>query len=193
MSVFRVNLNNDVQGQLDINPATGQEFATSIQRTIYVMGPNRINRLLKDGETFTDCNYWKRFAYPQVPLSEAFIEVVTDDGSIYSDIASENSYPKVYDITAAAGSTYSANQADINGDTGGYAVFAQITNNGASGSVKIRLNGIVDGAFDLAAGDTQVFNAGDLSISLIEVDNSISGNPESDVQIILSVRASCDS
>jgi hypothetical protein len=189
MSVFKVKLNNDVQGQLDINPKTGQEFATSIQRTIYVTGPNKINRELKDGEQFTDCNYWKRFAYPQLPLSEAFIEVISDDGSIYSDIASENSYPKVYDITAAVGSAFADNQADIEADTGGYAIFAQITNNGASGSVKIRLNGTA--TFDLASGDTQVFNAGDLSIGLIEIDNTASGNPESDVQIILSVRSSC--
>ena len=193
MSVFQVNLNNVEQGLLDTHPTTGVQNATSSQRNVYVMGPNHINRLLSDGEQFTDCNYWKRFAYPQVSLAEAIVDVITDDGSVYSDIESENTYPKVYDITAAAASVYTDNQADILGDTSGHAVFAQITNNGPSGSLKVRLNGIADGIFDLAFGDTQVFNSGDLSISMIEIDNSTSGNPESDVQIIVSVRSICNS
>jgi hypothetical protein len=62
MSVFRVNLNNSVQGTLDLNPATTAEFVTSVQRTVYVTGPNKIYRKLADGDTFTDCNYWKKFA-----------------------------------------------------------------------------------------------------------------------------------
>jgi len=203
MSVFKVALNNTDQGLLDLDPSTasantvtggglGNQMQPSIQRGVYIMGPNLVNRLLIDGETFSDCNYWKRFAYPQVPLNEAFIEVVTDDGSIYSDVPSENTFPLVYDITAVGGSTFSDNQADIYGDTGGYATFAQITNNG-SGAIKVRLNGLTDAAFDLAAGDTQVFNSGDLSISLIEIDNSASGAADADVQIICSVRSICNS
>jgi hypothetical protein len=37
----------------------GQAHGSSYQRTIYVMGPNKVNRKLKDGDTFTDSNYWK--------------------------------------------------------------------------------------------------------------------------------------
>ena len=59
MSVFRVRLTNNRQGLLDVYDN---------QRTAYIMGPNRINRVLKDGEVFTDCNYWKRFAHPPLPL-----------------------------------------------------------------------------------------------------------------------------
>jgi hypothetical protein len=193
MSVFQVNLNNVEQGLLDKHPTTGVQNAISSQRNVYVMGPNHINRLLSDGEQFTDCNYWKRFAYPQVSLAEAIVNVITDDGSVYSDVESENTYPKVYDITATAGTTYAANQADILGDTSGHAVFAQITNTTASGSLKVKLNGIADGIFDLGFGETQVFNSGDLSISMIEIDNSTSGNPTSTVQIIVSVRSICNS
>ncbi|MBM3206896.1 MAG: hypothetical protein FJZ43_04730, partial [Candidatus Staskawiczbacteria bacterium] len=75
MSEFKVKLNNTNQGLMDLK-ADGSQFAESIQRTIYVAGPSKKYRKLFDGDTFTDCNYWKRFAYPQVPLSEAFIEVV---------------------------------------------------------------------------------------------------------------------
>lgn len=185
MSVFKVKLNNFEQGLLDVDKDLVPR-STSLQRTVFVMGPRRINRELKDGDTFTDCNYWKQFAYPQVPLSQAFIEVVSDDGSVWSDIASENTYPKVYDITAVNGTTYEDNVADIASDTGGYATFAQITNKSGSVDVKIRLNGTA--ILDLPASSTQVFNAGDLSISLIEIDNT-SGGSDVDVQILVSVRS----
>lgn len=61
MSVFQVQLNNAQQGLLDIDPATGAQENPSIQRTMFVEGPNRTLRELVDGATFTDCNYWKRF------------------------------------------------------------------------------------------------------------------------------------
>lgn len=57
MSVFRVKLNNNAQGLLDT--VSGSQQSTSIQRTVYVMGPKKINRKLKDGDTCTDSNYWK--------------------------------------------------------------------------------------------------------------------------------------
>jgi hypothetical protein len=40
MSVFKVAINNDKQGLLDTNPATAAQIDPSIQRTIYVAGPN---------------------------------------------------------------------------------------------------------------------------------------------------------
>jgi len=205
MSVFKVALNNRKQGLLDKDPSTasagavtgqglGDQKNPSIQRGVWVMGPNLINRLLIDGETFTDCNYWKRFAYPQVPLAEAIVEVVTDDGSIYSDVASENVYPKVYDESIVAGTTYADNQVDIATDTGGYAVFAQITNKHASQDISMRLNGLTTAVMDLPADSTQVFNSGDLSLSLIEFDNSTSGAAGPvEVQVVLSIRSVCNS
>jgi hypothetical protein len=205
MSVFRVALNNRQQGLLDRDPSTasagavtgqglGTQISPSKQRGVYVMGPNRINRLLLDGETFTDCNYWKRFAYPQVSLEVAIVEVVTDDGSIYSDIASENVYPMVYDESVVAGTTYADNQVDIATDTGGYAVFAQITNKHAAQDISMRLNGLTTAVMDLPADSTQVFNSGDLSLSLIEFDNSASGAAGPvEVQVVLSVRSICNS
>lgn len=211
MSVFRVALNNTQQGLLDLDPSTasagavtgqglGDQMNPSIQRGVYVMGPNRINRLLIDGDTFTDCNYWKRFAYPQVPLDEAIVEVLTDDGSIYSDVPEENTYPLSYDRSIAVNDTYGDNEIDIAFDTGGYAVFTQITNQEAAGSgldVKVGLNGSIgspSAIFDLDAGDTQIFNAGDLSVSLIQFDNSESGatGPVA-VQVLVSVRSVCTS
>lgn len=201
MSVFRVQLNNNDQGLLDRNPSTasaddlGDQFATSLQRSVYVMGPGKINRLLADGETFTDCNYWKRFAYPQVSLSEAFIYVVTDDGSVYSDIAAENTYPRSWSLTCLAGTTYTdtANIADILGDTSGYAVFCQITNSSASDDVTIKLNGDSDATFTLEKATSQVFNAGDLNISHVAVDNSVSGTGTVVVEVLVSVRSVCNS
>lgn len=194
MSVFRVNLSNTEQGQLDIDPTTGLPFTTSIQRQVYVLGPNRINRLLKDGDTFTDCNYWKRFAYPQVPLSEAFIEVVTDDGSVNSDVDAENTFPSVETLTVLAGTTFTdvGNSIDYLTDFGSFANFVQIDNQTAQ-DIRVRLNGLAGSAFDLGGNETQVFNSGDLQITKIEFDNTASGAVDADVQVIAAVRSVCTS
>jgi hypothetical protein len=199
MSVFRVKLNNTEQGLLDkrfdsgVEGSHGSQFATSIQRTIYVTGPGKTYRKLFDGETFADCNYWKRFAYPQVPLSQAFIEVVTDDGSAYHDGESDMmTFPKVYNMLVLQGTDYDDNVIDILGDTGGYAVFVQIANQGST-AVRVRINGVADAVIDVAAGETQVFNSGDLSVSKLEFVNNVSGGTAADVQVLLSVKSSCNS
>lgn len=176
MSVFKVKLTNNRQGLLDVYDN---------QRSAYIMGPNRITRVLKDGETFTDCNYWKRFATPALSPEEAFIEVLEDDGTVWSDYIPQNSYPKVYDIVAGPGSSFADNRADIAGDSGSFALFAQITNKG-SDPVRVRLNGMETAIIDLDAGSTQVFNAGELSIALVEVANP-AGDPVH-VQMVVSIR-----
>jgi hypothetical protein len=122
LHLFKVKLNQGPQGTLDINPATGLEFTTSVQRTMYVAGPNGKIREIADGTTFTDCNYWKRFAVPAVSSDDAFIEVLTDDGSIYSDIPSENNYPVVTSVTVHADEVFADNVIDIAGATGSYIV-----------------------------------------------------------------------
>lgn len=200
MSVFRVKLNSDVQGLLDKHPTTGDQMTTSYQRQVYVMGPNKVNRLLSDGEQFTDCNYWKKFAPYSTsnPMGcdtvNAFIEIVTDDGSVYSDIPGENTYPRVYTLVVEAGSAFTTNVADILGDTGGYAVFAQLTNSHTTQAVSVRLNGSTDAVFTLSAAEVQIFNAGDLAISKIEIANNESGaDGPVTVEILLSVKSICNS
>ena len=174
MSVFQVKLNQGPQGKLDINPATGVAYTTSYQRTMYVAGPNGKIREIADGTTFTDCNYWKQFAVPAVSADDAFIEVVTDDGSVYSDIASENTYPVVANITMISGNTLvsSGSVIDIAGTTGNFASFMQLTNAGyltSGNNVSVQLNGSSDAIFILEAGSTQVFNGGDVSINRVAI------------------------
>ena len=174
MSVFKVKLNQGVQGDLDVNPATGAEFTTSVQRTMYVAGPNGKIREIVDGTTFTDCNYWKQFAVPAVSVNDAFIEVLTDDGSIYSSVASENTYPVVANVTLNSGKTLTSSGSvlDIAGSTGNFASFMQLTNAGAVASGNnaiVQLNGSSGTIFVLEAGSTQVFNGGDVSISRVAV------------------------
>ena len=191
MSVFQVSLNNINQGQLDLNPSVlvipNTEMSPSIQRTIYVQGPRRIYRKLKDGDTFTDCNYWKRFAFPQISQDQAFITVVSDDGSVYSDIPEENNFPRVYTLNVDDGTTYEDNIVDILLDNGGPAQFVQIQNMAAGGSVKVRINGTANAVFDLDTNNIQQFNYGDISISKLEFHNESGEN--SIIQTIISVRS----
>lgn len=211
MSVFRVKLNNTQQGTLDVNPATNLEFSPSIQRTMYVAGPKKIYRKLVDGATFTDSNYWKRFAYPQVALVDAFIEVVTDDGSVYSDVASENVYPLSSSYFATAtnapggvdtpivnvklGTAFSQtadntslNVADILGTFGGPASFLEITNFGTASTqdIQVRLNGSVDAVISLPFGVTKIYDSGDLSITKLEFKG---GSVNTTIQFNMAVRS----
>jgi hypothetical protein len=185
MSVFVVNLQNVQQGLLDINPTTGQPFAVSQQRQCFVMGPLHINRLLKDGATFTDCNYWKQFAYPQASYERAFIEVLVDDGSVYSSVPVENTF--------AVGNTYTlatvfntTNTIDFVGTYGAPARFLQVTNMDPSIAITGQLNASSNITFTLAANETQVFNANDLAITMLQL-KSASGTPRANV--IASVRS----
>lgn len=196
MSVFRVKLQNTAQGRLDIDPTTGLPFTVSKQRTIQVTGPKKIMRKLYDGETFTDCNYWKQFAYPQTSLEMAFIEVVTDDGSVYSDVEGENTYPVVWlpgdEGTIANGDDYEDTNMslDIVDTYGAPATFVQLQNTDSSNGVKVRLNGSTSAVFTLGANSTQVFNPGDLVITKIEFDNSFSGAAEvATVEVLLSIKS----
>lgn len=190
MSVFLVQLNNVKQGLLDTNPATGAQEVPSIQRTMYVEGPNRTFRELVDGSTFTDCNYWKRFAFPQVSLEQAIVSVVSDDGSIWSNNPDENTFPSVSALTVADSSSYAANLVDILANTGSYAVFAQMKNT-SSGDVSVKLNGLSSAIFTLEGNSTQIFNHGDLTITSIAFANSSGGAVN--VEIILSVKSVANS
>lgn len=185
MSVFRVKLNNLAAGNMDENEI-------SYQRTIFVEGPNHTFRSLKHGDVFTDCNYWKRFAYPQMPLIDAFIEIVEDDGSIYADHTSdENTYPRVFDVTVLSGSGYEDNLVDFTEDhPNAYAIFVQINNKG-NANLKVRINGSENAIFDLASNETQVFNHKDIIVTKLEFMNEDEENGS--VQIISSIKSYCAS
>lgn len=180
MSKFRVKLNNGKQGLLDINPSE-----VSIQRSMYVAGPNRIYRRLKDGEEFVDSNYWKRFAYPQASLEEAFIEVIEDDGSVYSDYVQNNNAPRVYSLDLLANSDFESNKLDIESEENGFATFVQITNNGTE-SVKVRMNSDNNAVFILRASETQIFSQGELNLNKLEFKNE--SIETISVQIITSIK-----
>jgi len=189
MSVFRVKLNNAGQGQLDIDPTTGIAFTTSEQRKVYVMGPKKINRLLSDGDTFTDSNYWKRFAYPQVPLDQAFIQTITDDGSVYSDVESENTFGVAGSYTLAT-SYNDTNVLDFVTTHGGPATFVQIRNMDPSIVITAELNGDTNLTLSIPVSTAQVFNAGDLAITKVRL-KSASGTPNA--QIIAAVKSAVNS
>jgi hypothetical protein len=197
MSVFQVKLQNVKQGLLDIDPSTdssttygmvGSAFTTSKQRQIFVAGPNRTYRLLRDGMTFTDCNYWKRFAYPQVSYEAAFINVVSDDGSIFSDIPEENVYVKGATVTLST--SFSDTVIDFVTTYGAPAKFLSVQN--LDGSIKIvgELNGDTNVTFTVLAGDTMMFNQGDMVITMLRLKGA-SGTPSA--SWVASIQSTCNS
>lgn len=184
MSVFKVKLTNVAQGLLDTN---GQSSGTSVQRGVWVMGPNKVNRLLLDGATFTDSNYWKRYAYPQVPYDQAIVTVVTDDGSVWVDNPpNARTFPVVSTFSVANGTTtYTTdNTIDYLGTYGSYASYVQIST--TTSSATCRINGSVEISISTSA--NQIFNPGDLDISKLEFKNA-SGGGTAAVVVLASVRS----
>lgn len=192
MSVFKVRLQHITQGLLDFDPATntsetygqvgepfGADFpnseAVSRQRQIFAAGPNKTYRLLIDGATFTDCNYWKRFTFPTVAKEFAFIETITDDGSIYSDVVIENTF--------AAGSTetgldanYATTAIDLVVTHGGAARFLQLQNIDATNDATMEVNGDTNINLVIIAGGSQAFQRGDMVVSAFRL-KAASGSP----------------
>jgi hypothetical protein len=162
MSVFQVKLNNGTQGLLDNDPN-----GTSIQRSIYVPGPNRSSHELKDGEVFSGSNYWKRFVYPNTSAELSFLILLEDDGSTWYDKADFNNIPKVYKLTIEEGTSFADNVMDIQKDTESFADFVQISNQ-SDDPLKIRLNGLDSAIFDLGGKEVQSFDSGELNIQKIE-------------------------
>lgn len=190
MSLFRVALNNTKQGTLDRNAYTNSQMSPSKQRQVYLTGPNNIKRELKDGDTFTDCNYYKRFCYPQCSLEDAILEIVTDDGSIWVDGAdNQNVYPRVETLSIEADTGYAdeGNSIDL---SDAHAVFVQLTNSHETQDVNVRLNGLTDAVFTLEHNSVQAFNYGDLAVTKIEVANDSSGalGPVN-IEILMSLRS----
>jgi len=202
MSVFKVKLQNIKQGRLDLDPSThplaagtaatygslGSQEDISLQRQIFVAGPNSTYRLLKDGETFTDCNYWKRFAYPSVTREVSFIETVTDDGSIYSDIPEENTFAA--GATETLTTAYTGTVIDFVTTYGGAARFLQVQNTDATAVVNGELNGDTNVTFQLAGEETQIFNQGDLAITLLRLKSDTSSSTASWIASVRSVPTS---
>jgi hypothetical protein len=202
MSVFKVKLQNIKQGLLDLDPSThplaagsgsapvtygqlGDPKEVSRQRQIFVAGPNRTYRLLRDGETFTDNNYWKRFAYPQVAHEFSFIEVVTDDGSVYSDIPEENTFAT--GDTETLTTDFADTVVDFVTTYGGAARFLQVQNLDATAVINGELNGDTNVTFQLGGGETQIFNQGDLAITLLRLKSDTSSSTASWIASVRSV------
>jgi hypothetical protein len=150
---------------------------------MFVSGPNGEYLEFSDGQIFTDCNYWKRYAYPQVPLTQAFITVLSDDGSIWSNNPAENNYPVVYSQTLAAAGTYSIDFTN----NGGFASFCQISNTGG-GDLSVELNGLPSATIALSGGQTQIFNYGDLSLTALNL-SSVAGTT---FTVVAGVQVTCN-
>ena len=192
MSVFRVKLNNNIQGRLDINSTDtddyGDQIMVSKQRQIYVTGPNRKYRLLSDGDVFTDCNYWKKFTTEAMGEEFAFIELLSDDGSIYSDVPEENTFSVGETLTLST--DFQDASIDFIDNHGSPARFLMVQNLDEEIAVTGELNGDSNITFVVGAGETMMFNQGDMVITRLRL-KAASGSP--DVSYIASVKSNCNS
>ena len=188
MSLFKVQLNNSVQGKLDINPQTGLQFDPSIQRTAYITSCSGKIMEMADGTQFYGSNYYKQFvAEPTGTATEetSFLEILEDDGSVYV-VGETANIPIVSSVTTVTTSYVTA--VDYLTNYNGVANFVQITNNGAS-AVNVKLNGSTAAVFSLDSSSTQVFNNGDIQVSTIALSAATAA--AASVQIIAGVHIPC--
>jgi hypothetical protein len=188
MSLFQVQLNNNVQGKLDLNPATGLQFETSVQRTAYITSCSGKIMELADGAEFYGSNYYKQFVASPVGTANedtSFLSVVEDDGSVYVE-GETASIPLVTAVTTVTTSFVTA--VDYITNFNGVANFLQITNNAVT-AVNVQLNGSTAAVFSLDGSATQVFNSGDLHISSVAFSAATAASAS--IQIIAGVKVSC--
>lgn len=216
MSVFRVKLTQGLQGNMEVAAGYADLVANSAganfseQRTLYVMGPKKMNRLLADGATFTDCNYWKRFvsvanggdaASPEA----AFLEIVTDDGSIWSDDTQETTTIAQITYTtqaAYANSTWTCpigvatsgtGAYDILANLGGYASFIIMTNGAQATKLNLNSAGTVAAptagtVLDIASSGTITLSADDILVGRLALQGT-----STTVYLVIGVKAQANS
>lgn len=213
MSTFQVRLNEGAgsnpqsgqnrgganrlsQGALDtaIALSSTHGYFPSLQRQMYAMGPNKTSRKLHDGDTFVDVNYWKRFTFPTLPFDQAFVFVLSDDGSVWNDFG-PNSFAVGYNLMIAdntqgensLGAGFSANNfVDVLGGNGNAASFAMIQVGSGPTNVLVYFNGLST-FISLAASTTTIFDNGDLPITSIAIDNRQAGHAPVNINILLSI------
>ena len=195
MSTFTVKLNQaGVQGQLDTYPVAGvmTQPTTSLQRTVYIMGPDKHNYLLKDGDSFTGNNYWLRYVSTnqtggQARPEDAILYCTSNDGSTYSDDGDNITTVVLSETIEAVGGAGTWETVDIVGSYGGYAKFVQIVSDKAT--VIYRINGNTTASFTLAANTPVVYEPGELNWSSISFNNYAGVNTGNDatVKLVLGV------
>lgn len=159
--------------------------ATSIQMTMYAPGARLTNRVLRDGEVFQDCNYWKQFTATNLGIADAFIEVLDDDGIPY--VAGEVSFQTVvYSVSVTQGSGFSDNVVNILDDYGVPASSVSVTVTGDD--VVMRINGSSSADLPITSGTT----VNDLqSITLLNFSNLVSGGGTATVTVLATIPSNC--
>lgn len=191
MSTFQVRLNQTQLSQGN-QPTSQARFldqsiisGRSIQRSFYAMGPDKTSRKLKDGDIFNDVNYWKRFAFPVLPLDQAFIVVLNDDQTIWNDNPIDNHFPASYNFNVNDNTDYSSNVADILNDYGSLAVSIQIQVTGSGTAPIFRFNG--SATYAIAPGFISIFDNSKFPTSKIEINNQQAGHAFCTVSILLNI------
>ena len=146
-------------------------------------------RELHDGDTFTDSNYYKIYT-PEFMGTEAFLDLVTDDGSVYIKESQETIIPRSYALDVDADSVYADNVVDIYADNLGFAVYCQITVVGEGTAPTFKFNGLSNALLSIPCGVTQTFDKNEIQFSKIEIDNSQDGSQALTVSIFSSIQKS---
>ena len=182
MSIFQVTLAKVV-------PGTTSAEAFGQQSVNLPMPKGQGEKIFKDREVFEGSNYWKKYCVPSMSQEDAFLVIIEDDGTIYSEDDSENNQPFIVTKKVAAGSSYDdeGNEVDLMKEQGTFATFVLIRNKNSSQEVNVKINGSKNAILELDGNDEISFDKGDIPISKLNFDNS-DGKEEVKLQIIFGLK-----
>ena len=179
MSTFQVML-----AKLDRTTTSADAFG---QQSVSLEAPQGGVKTFKDREVFEGSNYWKKYCFPI--MSNPFLAIIEDDGTIYSEDDSENNQPFIVTKKVAAGSSYDdeGNEIDLMKEQGTFATFVLIRNKNSSQEINVKINGSKNAILELDGNDEISFDKGDIPISKLNFDNS-DGKEEVKLQIIFGLK-----
>ena len=170
-------------------PGTTSAEAFGQQSVNLPMPQGQGEKIFKDREVFEGSNYWKKYCVPSMSQEDAFLVIIEDDGTIYSEDDSENNQPFIVTKKVAAGSSYDdeGNEVDLMKEQGTFATFVLIRNKNSSQEVNVKINGSKNAILELDGNDEISFDKGDIPISKLNFDNS-DGEEEVKLQIIFGLK-----
>ena len=182
MSIFQVIL-----AKFERGTTSREAFG---QQSVSLPTPqNQGERTFKDREVFEGSNYCKKYCTPSMSQADAFLVIIEDDGTIYSEDDSENNQPFIVTKKVAVGSSYNdeGNEIDLMKEQGTFATFVLIRNKNASQEINVKINGSKNAILELDGNDEISFDKGDIPISKLNFDNS-DGKEEVKLQIIFGLK-----
>jgi len=166
-------------------------FRNLTDADLWLQGPDGSKVKIGAREEFEASNYFKRYTSEYLDDGEAFLALVTDDGTPWSKCPIPN-FIKAWEFTVATCDEFTDHQYDFALSTmlGGNARFVQITVDDQP--VEARINSNADSVFRIDADSVQIFNTDELLVEIIEFKGSSLASGDAKVRLMAATDTNTD-